>query len=109
LVLMRLLLELLRLHVHAMLRLLLRALVVIELLLVAHAGGIHGLLAMVLKLLLLLLLLVVVLVLRLRHLLLHLRREVRPSRVAVHLLLLLMMMLIEVMLLLLLLLLFIVA
>lgn len=68
---MRRLLELLRLHVHAVLRRLLRVLVVIELLLVAHAARIHGLLAMVLELLLLLL--VLVLALRLRHLLLHLR------------------------------------
>lgn len=105
---MRRLLELLRLHVHAMLGLLLRVLVVIELLLVAHAAGIHGLLAMVLELLLLVL--VLRLRLRLRHVLLHLRREVSPSRMAVHLLLLLLVMLIEVMmLLLLLLLLFIVA
>lgn len=84
--LMRRLLELLRLHVHSMLRLRLRVLVVIELLLVAHATGIQGLLAMVLERRWVLLLLV----LRLRHLLLHLRCEmVPPGRVAVYLLLLL--------------------
>jgi hypothetical protein len=85
LVLMRRLLKLLRLHVHAMLGL--RALVVIELLLVAHTTGVHGLLAMVVKRRRVLLLLVVI----------------HPSWMAVHLLLLLVM-LIEVMLLLLLLL-----
>jgi hypothetical protein len=77
----RRLVELLRLHVHAVLRLLLR-LVELLLLLVAHGAGIHGLLAMV-ELLLLVMLLLLLLLLLLYLLLLEV---IARSRVCVHLL-----------------------
>lgn len=81
----RRLVELLRLHVHAVLRLLLR--LVELLLLVAHGAGIHGLLAMVELLLLLVMLLLLLLLLL--YLLLLLLEVIARSRVCVHLLVML--------------------
>lgn len=81
----RRLVELLRLHVHAVLRLRLRLrALVVELLLVAHGAGIHGLLAMVERRLLLIMLLLLLL---LYLLLLLLLEVIARSRVCVHLLL----------------------
>lgn len=79
----RRLVKLLRLHVHAVLRLLLR-LVELLLLLVAYGAGIHGLLLAMVELLLLVVMLLLLLLL---YLLLLLLEVIARSRVCVHLLL----------------------